>query len=254
MRTGLVSVTYRQLSPREIVALCRDAQLACIEWGGDIHVPSGDIAAAREVATLTRDAGLQTAAYGSYYRLAVSENDGLPFAQVLESAVALGAPTIRVWTGNRPSSEADETYRQHVAADARRIADLAHQAGVTISYEYHANTLTDSIPSAIQLLEATTHPAIHTLWQPINGASVETCEESLRSVLPRLGNVHVFHWWPDSKTRHPLSEGTSRWKKYLGILRDAKKNPDLLIEFVPGNDPAVLKREAATLHSWLAAE
>ncbi len=41
-RAGLVSVTFRQLSPEEIVRVAREAGLTVIEWGGDVHVPPGD--------------------------------------------------------------------------------------------------------------------------------------------------------------------------------------------------------------------
>src|SRR3954469_7051647 len=105
LRTGLVSVTFRPLSPQHVVELVRQAKLDAIEWGGDIHVPHGDVAAAREVWTMTLDAGLAVAAYGSYYRAGVSETDGLPFARVLETAVQLAAPTIRVWAGSKASGE-----------------------------------------------------------------------------------------------------------------------------------------------------
>ncbi|PAW77890.1 MAG: xylose isomerase [Verrucomicrobia bacterium Tous-C9LFEB] len=252
MRIGLVSVTYRKLSPEEVVSLSREAGVECLEWGGDVHVPPGDLARARQVASLTHDAGLSVAAYGSYYRLAVSEADGLPFEKVLESAVALGAPVIRVWAGNKASSEADESYRQRVAADALRIAGLAHAAHIKIAYEYHGGTLTDETASARALLDATVHPAVTTLWQPYNGESLETCLTSLHSVIDRLSNVHVFHWWPDAGTRLPLAEGAERWQQYLTVLRQAGKNPDLLLEFVPKDDPAVLAREVATLRRWLA--
>jgi 3-dehydroshikimate dehydratase len=47
---GLVSVTFRKLSPQEIIALTAEAQLQVIEWGGDIHVPHGDIQQAENVA------------------------------------------------------------------------------------------------------------------------------------------------------------------------------------------------------------
>src|SRR4051812_49693737 len=105
LRTGLVSVTFRALGPQQVVELVRQANLDAIEWGGDIHVPHGDTARAREVRTMTLDAGLAVAAYGSYYRAAVSDADGLPFARVLETAVALEAPTIRVWAGNKASAD-----------------------------------------------------------------------------------------------------------------------------------------------------
>ena len=110
IRGGLVSITFRKLSPRAIIDLVTRANLIGIEWGGDVHVPHGEIRVTRDVAQMTRDAGLLVASYGSYYRVGVSEADGLAFARVLESAIALGAPTLRVWAGNRGSADADESY------------------------------------------------------------------------------------------------------------------------------------------------
>src|SRR6476469_730727 len=108
LRPGLFSVTFRQLSPPEIIALVGRAGLRGIEWGGDVHVPHGDVARAREVRDRTADAGLEVAAYGSYYRVAKSEADELPFERVLNTAQALGAPLIRVWAGKQGSAAADQ--------------------------------------------------------------------------------------------------------------------------------------------------
>jgi hypothetical protein len=43
IQTGLVSITFRQLSPPAIIDLVRQAGLEGIEWGGDVHVPHGDL-------------------------------------------------------------------------------------------------------------------------------------------------------------------------------------------------------------------
>ena len=147
---GLVSITFRNLSPQEIVDLVVKAGLSSIEWGGDIHVPHGDIAQAKKVRQQTLDAGLSVAAYGSYYRIGVSEGKGLPFASVLESAVALGAPTIRVWAGEKGSAETTAVERAAIVADAIRIAELAQAQNVAISLEYHGGTLTDTRDSVRQ--------------------------------------------------------------------------------------------------------
>ena len=56
IRTGLTSVTFRQKTIDEIVALAHKAQLDGIEWGGDLHVPAGDVQAARHAAKATADA------------------------------------------------------------------------------------------------------------------------------------------------------------------------------------------------------
>ncbi len=97
LHAGLVSVTFRQLEPDHIVALAREARLASIEWGGDVHAPPGDERRARELGKMTREAGLQVSAYGSYYRLRDEVEEDAPFEAVLASALALGAPRIRVW-------------------------------------------------------------------------------------------------------------------------------------------------------------
>lgn len=253
MRAGLVTISFRPLSPENIVTLAAGAGLECLEWGGDVHVPSGDAVAAERVGRLTRDAGLAVAAYGSYYRLGESEAKGLAFEAVLESAVALGAPVIRVWAGEKGSADVDAAGRAAVEADAWRIAEVSQRAGVIIGYEFHGGTLTDTIESTTALLDATEHPAIRSLWQPPVKMPPDECLSGLARVMPRLAHVHAFHWVEGFQDRRPLAEGADRWKRYLGAIRTAGKDPDVLLEFLPNDDPSLLGREAATLRAWLAA-
>ncbi len=248
---GLVSVTFRQYSVDEIIAIVTRAGLKSIEWGGDVHAPHGDTDRASEVRRKTEAAGLEVACYGSYYRLGTSEEDGLRFDDVLQTARALGAPHIRVWAGNVSSGEADESYRGKVAADALRIAGQAAEHEIGIAYEFHRNTLTDTNESALDLLGRTEHPNITTLWQPPNGQPLEYCVEGLRAVLPRMSNVHVFHWWPTNKDRNPLDAGYGRWKTYLDLIRSTGRDHHLLMEFVNDNDPENFLADAATLRSWI---
>jgi 3-dehydroshikimate dehydratase len=252
IRPGLVSVTYRALDPAKIVALAVRAGLSGIEWGGDIHVPHGDIGSARLVRALTSEAGLEVAAYGSYYRTGPLGGEGPTFEAVLETAVALGAPTVRVWAGSREPSESDEAYRGAIQDDARRIADLAASVGITVAFEYHRGTLTGTFESARQLLARVDHPNLRTLWQPPEGADVDECLVGLTAILPWLANIHVFHWWPDAGTRRPLEDGTDRWHRFLDIAASDGRDRFALLEFVEGNDPDVLVREARTLHDWLS--
>jgi len=248
---GLVSVTFRKLPPAEIVALARRAGLVGIEWGGDIHAPHGDVARAREVRALTLDAGLRVAAYGSYYRAAGGNPDNPDFARVLESAVALGAPTIRVWPGGSGSAKLDPDGRKRVVDDLVRIADLAASAGVSVSTEFHDGTLTDTNDSARLLLSEAPHPNLFTYWQPHNGEPTPDCVEGLRAVLPRVSNVHVFHWWPTSAQRHPLADGAARWTEFFRELRTLTGERFALLEFVRDDAEAALLEDAVTLHAWL---
>jgi 3-dehydroshikimate dehydratase len=250
IHTGLVSVTFRQLAPREIVNLVRQAGLESIEWGGDIHVPHGDLARAREVHALSRDAGLQVASYGSYYR--VGHEEPVPFEDVMETALALCAPVIRVWAGKLGSAEADVAYRQHVVEESRRIAGLAAQADLLVAYECHRKTLTDTYPSGRQLLQEVGHDHLRTYWQPTVGESVEQGLAGLDLLLPWLSHVHVFHWGADTSTRYALAEGTEAWRCYLAKVATIGGEHHALLEFVPGDAPDAFLRDAATLRSWLA--
>ena len=247
---GLVSVTFRKLSPAEIIALVRQSGLTGIEWGGDIHVPHGDCARAREVRQLTRDAGLTVAAYGSYYKVNKSEPEGLRFEAVLETAIALGAPTIRVWAGGLGSAKAEAAYRAAVAADAQRIAGLAAAAGITISSEYHGGTLTDTDASAQQFLQEIHHSNFGTYWQPYPHGSVAANLAGLQAILPQLTNVHCYHWV--NSERRPLIEGVDSWRQYFAAVKSSSRTHSALLEFVAGDDPANFLRDAATLRQLVA--
>lgn len=252
-RPGLVSVTFRQLSPEQIVQAAKDAGLEVLEWGGDVHVPVGDLKRAREVAALTRNEGLETICYGSYYKVGHEGEGGNPaFADVLETAVALGASCIRVWAGTRGSNEADEEYFRRVCNDANRIAGLAQTRGVRIAFEFHEGTLNDSATGAARLLGALPHPNIFSLWQPLASLGRAQQTLSLRAVLPRLQHLHVYHWLPGSPIdRRPLAEGAEAWREWMGIASESGRRYDALLEFVPGDDPAILPRESATLGNLL---
>ena len=208
-------------------------------------MPHGDVATASKVGAMTRAAGLTVAAYGSYYKLATA---GSPdFSLVLASAEALGAPAIRVWAGNTASAQADAAQHRAVQEDALRCADLAAKKDIVLVYEYHSGTLTDTPQSAVELLAATEHPYIITLWQPNVGYSLEQCLASLRSVLPRLQHVHAFHWWPDY-CRLPLAEGRERWVAYIGELCRHGIDCEVLLEYVKDDSTVQLAADAAILN------
>jgi sugar phosphate isomerase/epimerase len=248
IRPGLTSVTFRRLAPEEIVRWAAEAKLAAIEWGGDIHVPPGDLAAARRAADLTRAAGLEVASYGSYYRLGQEPPD--LFARVLETAIALGAPIIRVWAGRLGSESANAAFRTAVAEDGRRIADMAAAEGLRIATEWHGNTLTDTAASASALFDAVGHPALCTYWQPRSNLPPEECLRDFQAALPCLTGLHVFHWSPEG--RLPLAAGEAAWKRYLAAAAGAG---DMFahLEFVIGDDPRQMLSDAATLRGWLSA-
>lgn len=247
---GLVSINFRKLSPEEVIGLVRRAGLTAIEWGGDIHCPHGDEEAARRVGEATRAVGLTVAAYGSYYRLGHSEQDGPDFGRVLRSARALGAPVIRVWAGTHSSAEADPSYRDWVVREARRVASLAGECGIRVALEFHANTLTDTAASAAAFLEAAAHPNLRSLWQPGNAWTPTECLASLRRIGPWLEYLHVFHR-DDANRRRPLEEDTAEWSAYLREAATLRPGALALMEFVAPDDPEAFLQDATTLRGWL---
>lgn len=250
IRPGLLSVTLRHLSPEQVVAIASSAGLAAVEWGGDVHVPPGDLAGASVVAELTARAGLKVSAYGSYYRLGDSPAPAPSSAAeaVVATAARLGAPVIRVWAGRQGSADADASYRARVRDDALRLADLAGEIGIVL--EYHRETLTDTRASTAALLDELRSAGVRSLWQPQPERSVAENAGDLRALLPDLANLHVFAWNPD-RTRLPLAAHQAQWATWLAVAAEAAGDRYASLEFVPGDDPAQVLTDAATLHALL---
>jgi 3-dehydroshikimate dehydratase len=251
---GLVSVSFRQLNPDQIIALCVDNGLEGIEWGGDVHVPPGDLETAKAVGQKTRSAGLKIPTYGSYYRMGSGDEPGEGFREVLATASTLGAAAVRVWPGTCSWSAADAEIRNKVQADLESCREMATELNISIVLEYHTKTFTDDPEGAAFLLGDTPRPGLGTLWQPPNGMPYDEALLTLEMILPFLHHLHVFHWWPDSTHRHPLSAGAARWRQILEKVK--AYNPEAkrwcLLEFVRGNEPQQLVDDARTLRELIA--
>lgn len=254
IHTGLVSVTFRNLSPADIVALVDEAGLDAIEWGGDVHVPHGELEAAAEVGRLTREAGLTVCSYGSYYRAAESPRKGLSFETVLRTAEKLRTPMIRVWAGARGSDAADAEYRGRVVEDLRRVGSLAESEGMGISLEYHGNSLTDTNDSACELIRELDHPNVWFYWQDRLGKAPDESLAELKRLQHRVSNLHIYCWLKRNGEleRHPLADGAEAWRKYFDAMRDTGRDHYGLIEFVADDSPEQFLRDAAVLKEWLA--
>jgi sugar phosphate isomerase/epimerase len=248
---GLVSVTFRGLEPAFIVDLVRSADLTGIEWGGDIHVPHGSIDIARTVRQMTLDAGLVIPSYGSYYR--VGHSDAGDFEAVLATGLALGAPVIRVWAGRRSSAEADAAYWDRVIADANRIATSAQAEGVALAFEYHGNTLTDTLEAALRLLQAVDPPGIRSYWQLRSHLTLSQNLAELRGVETWLSHIHIQSvQLPGGGHRLPMRAAETTWTKILKQAARAGGKRFAMLEFVKDDLPERFLEDAATLKRIVA--
>ena len=256
IKTGLVSVSFREVSPEAIIELCVTNGLQGIEWGGDIHVPAGDVARAREVGELTRQAGLEVMAYGSYYRVGTyGEEAETQFAAVLASTKALRTPRIRVWAGKTSPEETDEARYAAIVADTKRICDAAAGDGIEIVFECHNGTLTQEYHTTLRYLKDVDRPNAKMYWQPNQFRDEAYNLEALSALMPWVTNLHTFHWI--GKEKFPLRQGSAIWRRYLDVVRSAQtddavpREHGFLLEFMPDGRPESLPEEAAALRQIL---
>lgn len=243
MKTGLCSVTFRDHSLEDVVQLTKEAGLEAIEWEAKVHVPHEDFKAARKAARLTKEAGLSVSSYGSYYIAGSVE----PFQGILRTAQELNTKMIRIWAGDAGSDELDDAQFDRLVRDVKLNAHLAQNLGITLSFEYHSNTLTDTPGSAVRLLEAIDEPNVKLYWQPAESLTFGQRIASLPLLKPWLTNVHVFHW-QDYHTRYTLEEGSEEWTNYYQHLTPfTSPESYALLEFVKGNSPEQMKRDAEVL-------
>lgn len=252
---GLCSVTVRHLGIEEVARLAAEAGLLAIEWGADVHVPPGDVDAATRARDASAAAGVSCASYGSYL-LADGDSTPATVALVLDTALDLGAPNVRVWTpfGVEPGSARTREVVDAVGA----VSAAAANRDLTVGVEFHGSTLTATMASATALLDAVRAPNLSTYWQPpywLPARPVDDDVAEVDALSPRLSHVHVYEW-ANGEDRRPLAEGASRWRAVFDALRTGAA-PDqptprvAFLEFVAGDDPVALLRDARTLHQLL---
>lgn len=246
-----------------------ESGLQGIEWEANRHVTPGNLEAAEKARTLCARNGITIPSYGSYYKAGISEESGMPFRTVLDTARELEAPCIRIWAGEQDYDKSKKSYIETVVNDTLRIADMAAEKEMTLIFEFHSNSLTNTTDYTLLFANQVEHPAVTFSWQPIHTNTQEECENSLSKILPLLNTVHVFHWdmGPYSDLgytseqfineglhwiRHPLSRGIDRWRKYFEIANNTGRNHWALLEFTKDDSMKQLYQDATTLKTLLS--
>jgi len=245
---GLVSVTFRTLPAKDVLALCNRAGLEAIEWGGDAHVPPRDIKNAREVARMSADAGVEICSYGSYYKI------GQPLSELemcLDTANELGAPVLRVWAGRKGSRKCSEDERKYLTECLRQADAMARKRNIALATEFHPNTLTDNLDSIRAL--RTELPDLRMYWQPRWDWPEEERLTGLALVGDALAHMHIFSWRHENGNvvRLPLEREVNFWKRVFSRRRE---RCCALLEFVENDDREALLRDAAALRGWVSEQ
>jgi sugar phosphate isomerase/epimerase len=246
-------VTLRAYGVDDVARLAGECGMSAIEWGADVHVPPGDAAAATRARAASAAASVKVASYGSY-AFSAGVPDDADTAAVLDTALALGAPTVRVWAGS--GTEAGTAAYAALVAGLQAFSRDAAGRELTVALEFHGGTVTATVAGTLALLEAVSAPNLTTYWQPPYWRGPTTPEADAAEVLalgPDLSHLHVYEW-AGPEQRLPLAAGADRWSAVLAAAAsDGRPDRVAFLEFVVADDPEALRRDARTLRDWLGA-
>ena len=241
-RLGLVSVSFREHSPKEILAAMKGAGLDYIEWGSDVHAPCTDFERLNELVALQKEYGIVCSSYGTYFRLGQTPLDELE--SYINAAKILGTRTLRVWCGNKSGADMTASERDALLAKCRAAAAIAEAHDVTLCMECHHGTMTQYPDDAVWLMREVGSAHFRMYWQPFQWQDAAQNVQNASKIAPYASCLHVFHW--KQELRLPLSEAIDEWRNYL-----SRFSPDctLLLEFMPHGSLDELYAEADALKS-----
>lgn len=237
---GLVSVSFRNNSPEEIVKAVKKAGLDCVEWGSDVHAPCNDVYKINKIVGLQNKYGVYCSSYGTYFRL--GRDDVNDLKKYIDIAKILGTDVLRIWCGVKSIDLYTEYEKADLYSDCIKAAKIAEENNVVLCMECHGASYTETVEGALELMNTVDSPNFRMYWQP---NQYKTVEENIRYgklIAPYCKRVHVFNW--DGDVRLPLSNGKAVWKNYMEILQNTDT---YLLEFMPDDKIESLKAETSAL-------
>ena len=254
IRPGLCSVTLRAQTVDDIARIAGECGLDGIEWGADVHVPPGDAVAARRARSASAAADLVVASYGSYLFALGTPTPG-EHGAVLETAVAIGAPNVRVWAGLGVSLGSDAS--RELVAGLARFCRAADEHGLSVSLEFHGGTPTGTVEGALAVIESVAAPNLFSYWQPPywrTPTSPTADAAAVVALAARLSHLHVYEW-SGPEQRQALAVGDARWRAVLdrtaAIEGRWAGDRYAFLEFVTDDSADAVVRDAAVLRGWL---
>lgn len=251
IRIGLVSVTFRDLDPFQIIDLSSQAGIQGIEWGSDVHLPAGDFELARKIRSYSQKKGVDTFSYASYYK--AKKQEAHVFDLILKTALELGVNRIRVWAGEKNSEDFSELEFNELINDLKRISQLSQNEGISIGVEFHGWTYTNTVGSTMRLFQTLEDPFIYSYWQPSIGESAAENRNALERLHQWVKMIHCFHWKIEKEqyVRDPLIEGKEDWKSYLHLMKKHDLIDTISLEFLRNDSIEQLLRDYTNLREWI---
>lgn len=242
--SGIVSISFRDHSPSQILSAAAACGLEAVEWGSDVHAPMTDLNRLEQVASLQAAASLECCSYGTYFRLGITPLEELP--AYIRAAKILGTDRLRLWAGRKRAQELTREERRLFLEECAAAARIAENNGVTLCLECHRRSYTETKEGAYELMQYVASPQFQMYWQPNPDISTEENLAYIRLLREYITHVHVFNWI--GQERLPLRKGLPLWRRYLEALEGRHH---LLLEFMPDDRLTSLPAEAEALHELI---
>ena len=244
MKTGMTSNTFKEKTIEEVIKIAKKAEIDGIEWGvTGKHIT--DDSSIEEIKKLSEEYGIEIFSMGSYCCMEDYEH----CIKTVSMAKLLGAPIIRVWAGEKSPEECDNEYFELIAENTRKMAGEAKKYGMTISFEYHNHSLTETPESTIKLIKAVGRENVKVHWQPTRSLGTEKNKAELYAVSPYLSGIfHIHNYSPE--TKYSLIEEI---KDSIKIYFEEYKDTDscVLVEFTKNAEEENFYKDVKTLKEVL---
>ena len=237
---GLVSVSFRNLAPVDIIKTAKNANLTAIEWGSDVHAPCNDRQKLEEIARLQKEYDISCSSYGTYFKLGVTPIEELE--GYINSAKILGTNLLRIWCYNKNGNDMNKEERQNLLAESIKATEIAKKHGAVLCLECHKNSFTEKLEDALWLIETVNSENFKTYWQPFQWQLENENLIYAKGISKHTKHIHVFNWKDSLKL--PLSLAITEWKDYLKNFSTPKT---LLLEFMPNDKVEEVLTEANSL-------
>lgn len=187
MNFGFTTTSFRQIKDlKKIVDIARQAEIDCIEWGGDKHVKS--VEDARQTKELCDKAGIRINSYASYYRVGCKNAD--EWKKICEIASTMGARSVRVWLGRADSEKTDEATYKIIVEDTKSICAVAKEYGLIVCPECHDNTFNNNTDAFLKIHKEVGCDNFRTYFQS-RYKRLEYDLDRIERTLPYIETVHI---------------------------------------------------------------
>jgi sugar phosphate isomerase/epimerase len=159
------------------------------------HVSDLDEPGLTELRDRAVDLGIEMPVLGIYPRLHVGgtegEQDLAATIRLLDTAVFLGANTVKMFVGSKASSDLTDMEEAQTIASLEMLTDAAEDRDLLLTGETHANTLFDSVETVAATLEIIESEELEVCFQPFDPTDTEQAIADYTALADHVIHIHL---------------------------------------------------------------